>query len=72
MPSPITSINGADDGYWRVELGPIPNVPDWHVQSQGTSYSFPNQKAAETFARTHKIQEPRREVRVVPPTVPQV
>jgi hypothetical protein len=67
MPSPITSINGADDGYWRVELGPIPNVPDWHVQSEGTSYPFPSEAAARTFARVHQAKEPNREVRVVPP-----
>lgn len=69
MPSPITDINQSDDKYWHVDLGPIPNIPDWHVQSQGTSYPFPTEKAAETFARVHQKLEPGREVRVRPPGV---
>lgn len=62
MPSPIEL--GNDGAYWYVDLGPIPNVPDWHVQSQGTSYPFPTEKAALTFAHVHQLQEPNREIRV--------
>jgi hypothetical protein len=61
-----------EDNHWHVELGPIPNVPDWHAQATGSSYAFPDQKAAEAFARVHKLGEPGRDVRVVAPASPVV
>lgn len=67
MPSPIANINGAPDEYWHVDLGPIPNKPDWHVQSDGTSYPFPTEKAARTFAANAQRKDPDREVRVRKP-----
>lgn len=66
MPSPNSVVSTGDE-YWHVELGPIPNKPDWHVQSTGSSYAFPTEKAANAFARVHQAKEPNREIRVVPP-----
>ena len=51
MPSPINLGNDVD--YYRVELGPIPGLPDWHEQSKPSSYSFPSSEAASTFAQGH-------------------
>lgn len=39
--------------YFWVTLGPIPDMPAWHQQSQPNSYPFPTMQAAERFAANH-------------------
>ncbi|AIK67788.1 hypothetical protein PBI_EQUEMIOH13_72 [Mycobacterium phage Equemioh13] len=50
--------------YTYVELGPIPELPPWHVQSQPSRWPFPKEKAAFRFAEAHKADHPNREVAV--------
>jgi hypothetical protein len=69
MPSPVELPNTGDN-YWHVELGPIPNVPDWSVFTNGSSYAFPTREGAEAFASVHRMKDTGREVRVVPPNAP--
>ena len=51
--------------YTWVELGPIPGVPGWHIQSKPTSYPFPTENAAIKFAINARLEYPGREVVVV-------
>lgn len=53
--------------YWNVQMGPIPNLPAWHEQSQGSSYAFPTVEAATRFAKTHQGLEPERQILIVFP-----
>lgn len=48
--------------YWFVDMGPIPDVPDWHVQSRGISYPFPTELGAFRFALFHKNKDPDRNI----------
>lgn len=50
--------------YYWVHMGPIPGYPDWHVQSQPSSYPFPTAQAAGRFADAHSHMWPGREVYV--------
>lgn len=51
--------------YWMVEMGPIPNRPDWHQKLyQASSYAFPTKEAAELFARTHTARDPERTITI--------
>ena len=59
-----TLTHSPDTNYWWVELGPIEGYPDWHVQSQPTSYPFPTLAAANLFAANHRRVWPGREVEV--------
>lgn len=54
-----------DKDYHWVRLGPIPDLPGWHLQSQETQYPFPTENAAFRFAEGAKAAEPRRRVMVV-------
>lgn len=53
-----------DTKYHWVQLGPIPGLPDWHVQSQPSRWPFPTPEAAMRFAKAHKERDPLREVAV--------
>lgn len=62
MPSPITLVTGQDE-YWHVDMGPIPDKPEWHRQMYASqSYPFPTVEAATGFAQAHKEKYPGREV----------
>jgi hypothetical protein len=51
--------------YWFVEMGPIPNRPDWHMKLYAhQAYAFPTEAAAGLFASTHKRRDPLRRVEV--------
>ncbi|QZE10973.1 hypothetical protein SEA_AGAPE74_74 [Mycobacterium phage Agape74] len=50
-----------------VELGPIPELPPWHVQSNPSRWPFPKEKAAFRFAEATKADHPNREVVVATP-----
>lgn len=39
-----------DSEYAWVLLGPIPGLPEWHIQGKPTSYPFPTNEAALRFA----------------------
>ncbi|QGJ87796.1 hypothetical protein SEA_BIANCATRI92_71 [Mycobacterium phage BiancaTri92] len=54
-------------GSTFVELGPIPELPPWHVQSQPSRWPFPTEKAGFRFAEAHKADHPNREVVVATP-----
>jgi len=54
-----------DSEYAWVELGPIPGYPDWHLQSEPSSYPFPTNAAAVLFATRNKADWPNRDVTVV-------
>lgn len=56
-----------DTSYSFVEMGPIPELPSWHEQSNPSRYPFPTEKAAFTFAHSHKALHPNREVAVATP-----
>ena len=43
-----------DSEYARVELGPAPELPAWHIQSKPTSYQFPTNAAALKFAAAYR------------------
>ena len=49
-----------DSEYAWVDLGPIPDLPAWHMQFQPSSYPFPTNSAAMRFAAAH--QHPGRKV----------
>jgi hypothetical protein len=51
--------------YTWVRLGPIPDSPDWHIQSEATQYPFPTDEAAQRFARNHVMDG--RDITVVYP-----
>lgn len=54
----------ASDYAW-VELGPLPGVPDWHIQAEPSHYPFPTDLAAVNFAVGCKGHAPDREVAVI-------
>ncbi|WXX09778.1 hypothetical protein [Mycobacterium phage MS619] len=62
-----TSIEVEDQGSTYVELGPIPELPPWHVQSHPSRWPFPKEKAAFRFAEATKADHPNREVVVATP-----
>lgn len=49
-----------DSEYAWVDLGPIPGLPDWHLQSEASTYPFPTNAAALRFAAAHR--QPGRQV----------
>jgi len=51
-----------DSEYAWVDLGPIPDLPSWHMQFQPSSYPFPTNAAALMFAAAHRM--PGRKVAV--------
>ncbi|AFV51202.1 hypothetical protein ST20ES_74 [Mycobacterium phage 20ES] len=51
-----------ETGSTFVELGPIPELPAWHVQANPSRWPFPKEKAAFRFAEAHKADHPNREV----------
>lgn len=52
--------------YTSVNMGPIPEAPDWHQELYADqSYLFPTEAAAERFAKAHT--EPGRRVVVLYP-----
>ena len=54
--------------YWFVEMGPIPNKPEWHMQMYAkSSYAFPSEVAAHRFANAHSAEHPGRSVKVIYP-----
>lgn len=49
--------------YWFVEMGPIPDKPDWHQELyRFQSYPFPTVQAAIRFADSHR--EPGRQISI--------
>ncbi|BBC43894.1 hypothetical protein [Mycobacterium phage GS4E] len=48
--------------YTWVEMGPIPELPPWHVQSNPSRFPFPGEKEAWRFAEGCKTDHPNREV----------
>lgn len=54
--------HGPASEYAWVELGPIPGLPGWHIQSKPTSYPFPTNSAALQFAASHRMEGRRIEV----------
>lgn len=54
-----------DKDYVWVVLGPIPDIPLWHIQSEETSYPFPTEQAAFRFAEGAKAETPGRKVTVI-------
>ena len=51
--------------YWFVEMGPIPNKPDWHTKLYAhQAYAFPTYAAARLFASSHKSRDPGRDVEI--------
>ena len=49
--------------YWFVQMGPVPNKPDWHTELYTSqSYPFPTPEAASLFASVHKRKDPLRDV----------
>lgn len=48
--------------YTFVELGPIPELPSWHQQSNPSRFPFPTESAAFTFAKNTKYDHPNRQV----------
>lgn len=71
-----TITHSPDSQYWFVEMGPIPNQPDWHMKLYDfQSYPFPSLEAARRFSmgarerdweRDIKIRYPGGEIRKVP------
>lgn len=54
--------------YWFVEMGPIPNMPDWHTELYShQSYPFPTEVAAHRFANAASAEHPSRAVKVIYP-----
>ncbi|AOT27744.1 hypothetical protein SEA_LEVIATHAN_74 [Mycobacterium Phage Leviathan] len=62
-----TTLDHDTGGSTFVELGPIPELPPWHVQSNPSRWPFPKEKAAFRFAESTKADHPNREVVVVTP-----
>ena len=54
-----------DNEYHWVILGPLPEVPPWHLQSEPTRYPFPTDTAAFRFAENNKATYPGRSVEVL-------
>lgn len=54
--------------YWFVQMGPIPNKPDWHMKLYAkSSYAFPTEVAAHRFANAAAAEHPDRDVKVIYP-----
>lgn len=53
---------GPPEGPSRVELGPIPGLPDWHQQSTPSSYPFPTTRSGMAFAKANQAAHPDRVV----------
>lgn len=52
-----------DSEYAWVEMGPIPDQPDWHMRLYAhQAYPFPTNAAALLFAATHRGIHPGRSV----------
>ncbi|QXO13349.1 hypothetical protein SEA_TROOPER_72 [Mycobacterium phage Trooper] len=62
-----TTLDLEDKGYTYVEMGPIPELPPWHEQSQPSRWPFPSEKAGFRFAEGCKADHPNREVVVATP-----
>lgn len=56
--------HGPESRFHWVVLGPIPELPAWHTQSEETRYPFPTDKAAFRFADNVKATYPQRTVEV--------
>ena len=55
--------SGSD--YWFVEMGPVPDMPEWHQELYGfNSYAFPTKAAANLFAANHQSLHPGREIKI--------
>lgn len=53
-------VHAPDSEYHWVELGPIPGLPEWHLQSGLNRYPFPKEHAAFRFAENAKATYPGR------------
>lgn len=54
--------------YWFVEMGPIPDKPDWHQELyRFQSYPFPTVGAAIRFATRHRELDPDRDIAIRTP-----
>lgn len=51
--------------YWFVELGPIPNQPDWHMKLYAhSSYPFPSEESAKRFGLGSRERDWDREIHI--------
>ncbi|AIW02964.1 hypothetical protein PBI_LARENN_69 [Mycobacterium phage Larenn] len=62
-----TTLDLEDKGCTFVEMGPIHELPPWHVQAQPSRWPFPTEKAGFRFANNAKADHPNREVVVATP-----
>lgn len=54
-----------DSQYWFVELGLIPNKPDWHMKLYARqSYPFPSLEAARRFAFSSRERDWTRDIAI--------
>lgn len=52
-----------DSQYWFVEMGPIPDKPDWHQKMyEFQSYPFPRYEAARRFAFGARERDWKRDI----------
>ena len=61
--------------YWFVEMGPIPEEPQWHQDLYDfQSYPFPSVRAARLFAKCAKHRDAGRDIAIRHPdgTIEQV
>ena len=57
-----------DTDYWFVVMGPIPNMPDWHMSLYAQqSYAFPSEQAARRFAMTSRERDWDRDISIKEP-----
>lgn len=51
--------------YWFVEMGPIPNMPDWHTELYAyQAYPFPSLEAARRFAFDARERDWKRSIAI--------
>ena len=51
--------------YWFVELGPIPDQPDWHMKLyEFQAYPFPRLEAARKFAFSSRERYWKRDISI--------
>jgi hypothetical protein len=58
---------GPITGSHNVELGALPDKPDWHEQAHPSRWPFPTEESAVKFAEARKAERPDRDVVIVYP-----
>ncbi|ATN92201.1 hypothetical protein SEA_TIPSYTHETREX_72 [Mycobacterium phage TipsytheTRex] len=56
-----------ETSYTYVEMGPIPDMPSWHIQAQPSRFPFPTPEAALRFAQAAAVRDPGRDVVIAYP-----